>query len=107
MKDLKAKFEEVKSERDQLHSDLESRTNELEKIRTDLIDADAKVSVVHISMKMTHVILMIHLYESPIIKNAGWLIHFDFVSRIYQIRIYLHFVVFVLFTNVILMLDLN
>ena len=65
LKDLKAKFEEVKSERDQLHSDLESRTNELEKIRTDLIDADAKVSVVHISMEMIHVILMIHLYDSP------------------------------------------
>merc|ERR1719454_2398902 len=45
LKDLKAKFEEVKSERDQLHFDLESRTNELEKIRTDLIDADAEVSV--------------------------------------------------------------
>ena len=55
------KFEEVKSERDQLHSDLELRTNELEKIRTDLIDADAKVSVVHTSMKMIHIILMIHL----------------------------------------------
>ena len=56
MKSLQAKFDEVKAERDRLQSNLELRTNELEKIRTDLIDADAKVSVVTPSMKMIHII---------------------------------------------------